>query len=416
MIAEWANDKNGSASHACSECELGIQHIRLSSPFVFSALTSSCGVQGYTYDIPAQYALNWTGPFPDRSCDHTEITAQPNDTCINLSGSHSVSTFHLIQKNAMDFACNDLPRRSHYLCLPLHCKTHQLGSVEDCNSLVEDFNITMKELLKWSPMINSNCTNLDSWRGWHLCTSSPTSTIPYREDGSLKRPERKLPTPPTPNPLAPGTIEGCYRYENANEEESARDASLNVCWWWAAKGEVKVEELLAWNPSLRWGEGCYLKPGYRSGYNRQKYATKIKGQRFSREIESANSSIEYLSCSKIPDYTGLSLSELRTLNPWIEKNCKEDTFTSKLSEDGFLQLCLERSNPDLTPLSLPNSIQPAATTICKEWHIVSEGDTCQSVIEKYGISPDEFSSWNPGIRNDCSTLWVGYGVCIGVKM
>ncbi|KMQ48520.1 LysM domain [Trichophyton rubrum] len=54
--------------------------------------------------------------------------------------------------------------------------------------------------------------------------------------------------------------------------------------------------------------------------------------------------------------------------------------------------------------------RPAAATICKEWHIVSEGDTCQSVIEKYRISPDEFSSWNPGIRTDCSTLWVGYGV------
>ncbi|DAA73899.1 TPA_exp: Uncharacterized protein A8136_3885 [Trichophyton benhamiae CBS 112371] len=285
----------------------------------------------------------------------------------------------------------------------------------------------MKELLKWNPMINPNCTNLDSWRGWHLCTSSPTSTIPYREDGSLKRPERKLPTPPTPNPLAPGTIEGCYRYENANEEESARDASLNVCWWWAAKGEVKVEELLAWNPSLRWGEDCYLKPGYRYCTRRWKdrptlpheYCSEpnsrfipspsIQQWECSCYLEVGITDKKYLSCSEIPDYTGLSLSELRTLNPWIEKNCKEDTFTSKLSEDGFLQLCLEHSNPDLTPLSLPDSIQPAATTICKEWHIVSEGDTCQSVIEKYGISPDEFSSWNPGIRNDCSTLWVGYG-------
>ncbi|EGD85938.2 hypothetical protein H112_06859 [Trichophyton rubrum D6] len=257
--------------HMLVLCELGIQHIRLSSPFgyndedpaVFSVLTSSCGVQGYNYDIPAQYALNWTGPFLDRSCDHTEITAQPNDTCINLSGSHNVSTFHLIQENAMDFAHNDLPRRSHYLCLPLHCTTRQLGTVEDCNSLVEDLDITMEKLLNWNPMINSNCTNLDSWRGWHLCTIFPTSTTPYREDGSSKLPERKLPTPPTPDPLAPGTIESCYRYENLNEEESARDASLNWCTWWATKGEVKLEVFLARNPSLRRGEDCYLKPGYR---------------------------------------------------------------------------------------------------------------------------------------------------------
>ncbi|EZG03216.1 hypothetical protein H106_06712 [Trichophyton rubrum CBS 735.88] len=145
----------------------------------------------------------------------------------------------------MDFARNDLPRRSHYLCLPLHCTTHQLGTVEDCNSLVEDLDITMEKLLNWNPMINSNCTNLDSWRGWHLCTS----TTPYREDGSSKLPERKLPTPPTPDPLAPGTIESCYRYENLNEEESARDASLNWCTWWATKGEVKLEVFLARNPS-----------------------------------------------------------------------------------------------------------------------------------------------------------------------
>ncbi|EGE00098.1 hypothetical protein TESG_07420 [Trichophyton tonsurans CBS 112818] len=268
----------------------------------------------------------------------------------------------------------------------------------------------MKELLDWNPMISSNCTNIDSWRGWHLCTSPPTSTIPYREDGSLKLPERKLPTPPTPNPLAPGTIEDCYLYENAFEEGSASDASLNLCWWCAAQAEVKVEELLAWNPNTASDAGkidqlfpmCIVQNQIRGSPSIQRWECGCY-------LEVFVSDKKYLSCSEIPDYTGLNLSELRTLNPWIDKNCKEDTFTSKLSEDGFLQLCLERSNPDLTPRPLPNSIQPSAAIICKEWHIVSEGDTCQSVIEKYGISPDEFSSWNPEIGNDCPALWVGYG-------
>ncbi|EFR02316.1 hypothetical protein MGYG_05313 [Nannizzia gypsea CBS 118893] len=439
MIANWANDKNASA-HACSNCELGIQRIRLSSPFgyndeeaaAFSSLTSSCGAEGYKYEIPAQYAQNWIGPFPDRSCDHSEITAEPNDTCISISGSHSVSTYHLIQENAMDFACRDLPRRSHYLCLPLHCKTHQLGITEDCHSLAEDFNITMTELLDWNPMINSNCTNLDSWRGWHLCKSSPTSTVPYREDGSLKRPERKLPAPPKPSPRAPGTIEGCYRYENAYEDLSALEASLNDCDFWAQKGEVEFNEFLAWNPSLRWGADCSLKPGYRYCIRRWEVrptlpyfycsepnpryipSPSIPQSECSCYLEAGEADKKYLECSEPGEEFNLSLSEMRALNPWIPEDCKEDTFTSRYSEDGFLQLCMGRSNPDPS-LPLPTSTQPDATRNCKEWHIVSEDDTCQSITEKYRISLDEFSSWNRGTGMDCSILWVGYGVCIEVS-
>ncbi|KAF3898088.1 Carbohydrate-binding module family 50 protein [Trichophyton interdigitale] len=546
MVAEWRNETAGADDHACSFCWLGLEQIQLSSPFGysdadaadFSSMTSSCSAEGYSYATPTKYAINSTSAAPAASptCTGSWYNIQEDDTCVVISGAHNVSTYNLIQENALDVGCFSLHQRER-LCLPQQCKTHQLALRENCSSLTESLNITMAQLLAWNPMISPLCTNLASWRGWYLCASSPTRTIPVREGGSLitavpvptnAQPEtnpncgqwyqvgagddcskislkfgislkdfyflnpqvnhkcenlwlnysycvqpvgdigtytgypistpsvtftRPSPTStsasptrtevwtPVPSPLAPGTIEGCYLYENAYDEESASDASLNLCWWWAANGEVDIQEFLAWNPSLL-NEDCHLKPGYRYCIRRWKdrptlphvYCSEpnprfipspsIPQSECTCYLLTDKTDKKYLSCSEIPGFTTLSVSELRALNPWIEQDCKENTFTSRLSEDGYLQLCLERSGSSTIsttsstpmPTSLPPSAptQPGADKNCNKWHVISEGDNCWSISQKYGISLDDFLLWNPGVGKDCSALWLNYGVCIGV--
>ena len=32
----------------------------------------------------------------------------------------------------------------------------------------------------------------------------------------------------------------------------------------------------------------------------------------------------------------------------------------------------------------------------------------------YGLDRDEFYEWNPEVGGDCTTLWLGYYVCVGI--
>lgn len=63
----------------------------------------------------------------------------------------------------------------------------------------------------------------------------------------------------------------------------------------------------------------------------------------------------------------------------------------------------------------PPNVQPSPICLCKKWHEVGEGDNCNTIIAKYGISRSNFDKWNSAINNggDCKTLWKGYNVCVG---
>lgn len=67
---------------------------------------------------------------------------------------------------------------------------------------------------------------------------------------------------------------------------------------------------------------------------------------------------------------------------------------------------------DTSPGAPVHDGQPAN---CNGWHTVVDGDTCQSVPAKYGISFDQFLEWNPAVSRDCLTnFWLGQAYCVRV--
>jgi LysM repeat protein len=62
----------------------------------------------------------------------------------------------------------------------------------------------------------------------------------------------------------------------------------------------------------------------------------------------------------------------------------------------------------------PAPTQPGAIAKCAKWHTVVEGDTCWAIADKHGISLENFYLWNPGVGSSCSSLWLGYAVCVGI--
>lgn len=72
---------------------------------------------------------------------------------------------------------------------------------------------------------------------------------------------------------------------------------------------------------------------------------------------------------------------------------------------------------DPTPtngIPTPSPAQPGMVDNCDAFHLVESGDGCAAIAQRYGISVDQFSQWNPEVGKDCSGLWLEYYVCVSV--
>jgi hypothetical protein len=147
--AKWTKAQN------CSDCELGVQKMQLSSPFgyddegaaTFASLTSRCDAGNHSYATPAPYAINATAPEapPARTCTGT-YTVQEGDTCISISARTIVSTYGLITANGFDISCNLLSPVGSTICLPKACNTHRLTDYERCDGITTPPSASRVEL------------------------------------------------------------------------------------------------------------------------------------------------------------------------------------------------------------------------------------------------------------------------------
>ncbi|CAJ0542419.1 Ff.00g000680.m01.CDS01 [Fusarium sp. VM40] len=61
------------------------------------------------------------------------------------------------------------------------------------------------------------------------------------------------------------------------------------------------------------------------------------------------------------------------------------------------------------------SVHPGQPSNCIAWHIVKEGDDCETVPNKYYITKQEFLAWNPSVSKDCLTnFWLKYAYCVRI--
>ncbi|KFY47397.1 hypothetical protein V495_01947 [Pseudogymnoascus sp. VKM F-4514 (FW-929)] len=63
----------------------------------------------------------------------------------------------------------------------------------------------------------------------------------------------------------------------------------------------------------------------------------------------------------------------------------------------------------------PSPQMPGLDANCDNFHKIASGDQCDVIETKYGISDNQFKSWNSEINAECSNLWLDYYVCVHVK-
>lgn len=62
----------------------------------------------------------------------------------------------------------------------------------------------------------------------------------------------------------------------------------------------------------------------------------------------------------------------------------------------------------------PGVTQAGATLACMKWAMVEYDDRCGKFVDMYDITIEDFVSWNPSLGPECTGLWGGYAVCVGV--
>ncbi|KAM5437078.1 hypothetical protein MferCBS31731_005494 [Microsporum ferrugineum] len=74
------------------------------------------------------------------------------------------------------------------------------------------------------------------------------------------------------------------------------------------------------------------------------------------------------------------------------------------------------STPKLTanPMN-PQPQQPGRVKNCNKFYLVKSGDNCYNIEQKFSLSHNNFVRWNPDVKDDCSSLWQGYHMCVGVQ-
>ncbi|RAK98561.1 uncharacterized protein BO80DRAFT_412501 [Aspergillus ibericus CBS 121593] len=58
------------------------------------------------------------------------------------------------------------------------------------------------------------------------------------------------------------------------------------------------------------------------------------------------------------------------------------------------------------------AVEPSTVADCTEYHLVVDGDDCETIEAQYDITAAEFNEWNPYVGTGCESLWLGYYVCV----
>ncbi|KAE8152018.1 hypothetical protein BDV25DRAFT_128313 [Aspergillus avenaceus] len=127
-------------------------------------------------------------------------------------------------------------------------------------------------------------------------------------------------------------------------------------------------------------------------------------------------------CKSFASSWGLSIDHLKKLNPGItcpnldtnKSYCVIGTVND--NPPGSTRTTSTETTTTTTTKPAPSNspTMPGITEGCDGFHKVSSGDQCDTIAKKYGISVDQFRSWNSGINEGCTNLWLGYHVCVHV--
>ncbi|KAL4805718.1 hypothetical protein BDV18DRAFT_139700 [Aspergillus unguis] len=465
---------NGSSALTlCSDCVLSYMVRMLESEYGrsrfsdegFARQLSSCGVPAtsYPYTTPTSTgaATASTGSpsasptSTGRACPGDSYTVAETDTCKSIAAENSIPLGTFLADNSIDQNCTTL-RTGSEVCLSPPCSLYTVADGDTCKSIIAGKGYYMNQFLSWNPTIHQNCDNLHSMVGHEVCISPPgstewdvattnrTSTMSFTmfpgewETGPAPTPvttEVSYPAIPTEFITITSTV-------TINQtEQSILNDYMKYCpinnidydngFQWIDLSE-DCQEILepyctpdidAPSPSsTQFPDSCT--PARVSATTTSGTPTPTSNVPSPTMPGTATSCNRFHlviagdGCSDLAAAYDISLDDFYTWNPGVGDGC------STLKTEYYVCVGVASSSSASTSTNPPTSTSSDSTpsptmtgtaSNCNKYHLVKEGDACYDLAAEYGISLDNFYTWNPGVGGDCSTLRTEYYVCVGVS-
>ncbi|GAB1211057.1 hypothetical protein ATERTT37_000169 [Aspergillus terreus] len=121
-------------------------------------------------------------------------------------------------------------------------------------------------------------------------------------------------------------------------------------------------------------------------------------------------------CDTIAKAYGISTAQLLSWNTEIDDNCSNLWLGYYICVHVPGATTTAPGTPEPTDGSGSGPVPqlPGIVDNCDEFYKVTSGDTCDSITKAYGISTAQFKSWNTGVDDSCTNLWLDYYVCVHV--
>ncbi|KAI2624041.1 hypothetical protein GGS21DRAFT_541259 [Xylaria nigripes] len=328
---------------------------------------------------------------------------------------------------------------------------YQVMPDDYCNLIVLHFGISLEDFRFLNPGINANCTNLFANESYCVLpvgdintypgrpgatTMPPTTTVPFTPILSLDPIMSTIPPIVVPSglPLAPNTREDCARYFDGSQMLSQNitgTSFANACEFAAGVWAVSLDDLMLWNPdlgNLTSGE-CTMDPDLRYCGKYlfadpppdpvgPDYDFEIRDGAIANCTEYADAYPDW-DCIDILSNYELTIAQFYEYNPEVGKDCSNlwPGYAYCIRAGDYISPTPTTSLPPTTSTTNPPaSTQSGQPANCNKWHVVKDGDGCDTVEKEYGLTPDQFFEWNPSVSRDCTTnFWVGYAYCVGVS-
>ncbi|KAM0458624.1 hypothetical protein ACHAPV_006016 [Trichoderma viride] len=351
--------------------------------------------------------------FPTTLTTPTGIYIPPTTTTTTSQAGNGVSTPGPIQ-TGMASNCN---------------KFYDVASGDTCAAIASAAGISLNDFYAWNPAVGNSCSTLDL--GDYVCigvigstTSSTTTKITTSSKGNGVS---------TPSPIQTGMASNCNKFYDV--------ASGDTCAAIASAAGISLTNFYAWNPAV--GSTCSFLDlgdyvcigviGFVTSTTTTKQSTtttssKGNGVSTPSPIQTGMASncdkfhdvVSGDSCAAIVSAAGIPLSSFYAWNPAVGSSCSfldvgdyvcihVIGFTSTISSSTTPTKTTSKGNGVTTP----TPIQSGMVTNCDKFHDVVSGDGCAAIASAAGITLANFYKWNPGVGSTCSTLFLGYYVCIG---
>ncbi|CCC05607.1 hypothetical protein SMACR_09599 [Sordaria macrospora] len=379
-----------------------------------SISATSCSVEiGKSYCVEAPYVE----PAPGTSISSTKAATSPMSSTATSSSSASTTVVPPVTTTAPGNGITT-PTPTQASIVDNCDAFHFVTAGQTCEVIASLYGISQDQFKEWNPSVGASCTGL--WANAYACVSiightptKPTTTTTTTGNGIA-----------TPTPTQASIVNNCDAFYFV--------VAGDTCEAIAAKNGITQAQFLSWNPSV--GSTCNglwanayacvsivghtpTKPTTTTTTTTTSVGNGIATPTPVQPNMVKNCDLFYKvksgdTCATIAAAKGVTVAQLTTWNPYVKSDC------SLLWVD--YNICISIVGHTPTPvkpgngIQTPTPIQSGMTTSCRTFHFVTSGQTCQTIIAKYGITQANFVKWNPAVKSDCTGMWANAYVCVAV--